>query len=295
VALQEVHRHEAEDIAQLLSRHTGYSFALAVHSDDVGAGIESDVGIVYNKETLKFSGSSGKVATSPPAGESEPTKTQVFAGFEERLLPLAEPGVPVPAVADVVLASVHFTTGRNWIDPGKFSERAKAWVEDIANRMEQRFPGSAMAAIAGDFNEPRCAGSADPRGVTDFLGPDLVDELDLAPGPNRESITCNERPFWKALSARGFKDSVLAANNTQADLNAQYRNGDWQSGMRIDHVFVKGSQVNDASHDVSCGESDPGAQQEQPRRFRRNCTWLLNAQRYSDHRLVWSLNELGLR
>jgi hypothetical protein len=269
VALQEVHRHEAEDIAQLLSRHTGYSFALAVHSDDVGAGIESDVGIVYNKETLKFSGSSGKVATSPPAGES--------------------------AVADVVLASVHFTTGRTWNDPGKFSERAKVWVEDIANRMGQRFPGAAMAAIAGDFNEPRCAGSADPRGVTDFLGPDLVDELDLAPGPNREPITCNERPFWKALSARGFKDSVLVANNTQADLNAQYRNGDWQSGMRIDHVFVKGSQVNDASHDVSCGESDPDAQREQPHQFRQNCTWLLNAQRYSDHRLVWSLNELALR
>jgi hypothetical protein len=300
VALQEVYRNEAGWIASLLTEHTGYQFELAIHSDDVGAGIESDVAVLYNVETLRPVGNGGKVTNTLPPGETETPKTQVFMGFQERLLSLATaasgemPSV-LPDPRTVALASIHFTTGRNWANKAAFSDQAKLWTENIVGKIQQTYPGADMIGIAGDFNEPRCRGAHDPRGVADFMGPDLVEELDLAPLGHGEPIDCTPRPFWSYLTSRGYHDTVLATNATQQELDAQYRHGDWKSGMRIDHVFVKGSSPEAASHDVSCGETDPDAQERDPRFFRKNCTWLLNGQRYSDHRLVWSLNTHVIR
>jgi hypothetical protein len=78
-------------------------------------------------------------------------------------------------------------------------------------------------------------------------------------------------------------DSVFKVHgDSQTEMNRQYEDGNSSRDQRVDYIWVKrAGDPERASHDVTCGNSDG-----------TNCDILNHPQRYSDHRLVFSIFKL---
>lgn len=185
----------------------------------------------------------------------------------------------------VAVASVHLVLPDLLKDAETHETKKSDWSKEIADHLRSTYPGAAIRAIAGDFNIKRCEGPNPPE--------------------EKELQVCPERKWWKTLTsgqrdATGsdpyrYVDSIYARHGdplrggTQDRLTEQYRDGDTFRDRRIDFIFWmdarRGIQETPpwSSHDRTCGflQSRPVGE--------RNCRYFENPQRYSDHRLLWTL------
>lgn len=205
-------------------------------------------------------------------------RRQVIQGFQET----------VDGGFRLAVASIHYPPFRSLAD-SEHRGLIEGWATQVADRLGKRYPDTEVdyRLIAGDHNFERCESH-----------PENPKEPVLPP-------QCGESAWWTALTGVGrrYRDSVYSAHGTTDEtMEQQYRDGclDYEiedrecllayfRPFRIDFVFPQPvgavqDASRDASHDLTCGEGDPNAAAN-----RRNCRYLPNAERYSDHRLVWAI------
>ena len=309
-------RADANDIARQLESALGYPYRVGIHSadelDTPGGDLQGDSTIIYNAATMAPLDAGGTI-DNPDAVEKD--KRQVMMGFRELLPASTAASTGTPALegtnaeaeaVEVAVASIHFDPGEN-LGSEKAPEAKARWANEVIVALREAYPGAAIQVIAGDFNESRCAGAPAPSLATSMwadVGADSSNQayqerqicqetLDLEARAADEISGSDDSlsghtPMWDTFLQNGFLDTVYTANaESQETLDHQYKDGDRDPPrtIRIDHIFVSGATTPlAASYDLTCGEGHASAT-----RGSRNCTWLQNNERYSDHRIVWSL------
>ncbi len=287
ITLQEIYQSEAADIKDRLNTLTAnlFDYRVAIGDSTAPDGANSHNAIIYSHATMRKIDAGGFILTS---GGGTSQKGNPYSGFRELVN-----GSPTGLA--IAVATVHFPRANvfNPSDndpntPDEPSDWKGKWAEKIATKMEDDYKDAFNGlpadryAITGDFNAGKCDGSLEPSGDEPADKP----ASSSAAAQIHENPACIPRSFWTQLASLGYVDTVFAANS--ASINFQYQDGKGKDrAFRIDHIFAKGdNSYLDASFDLTCGEVDsvPTIQQ--------TCTYLLNPQRYSDHRIVWAM--LGL-
>lgn len=299
-------------IAAHLKDLTGYTYKIAVSDDHpeisaedengdgrVDTKVKSDGAILYNAATMLKRGVSSVTSTYDKETEGCPQdplprpadvdrdgeddceyakhKRNYLAQFVER-----KPGTDkaLSGGLRIAVANIHFVTPSHLKGGNQSLTHETAvdrWTQEVVNALHGEFPVAETYMMGGDWNAERCLEDPDPS----------------AP---QERATCAERLWWSNAEQDGFVDDIYALyGSSDETLSNQYRDGCDVVGQgsscsdfhhrekRIDFVFHEDATVLGASHDLTCGIRD--------RRSGRapNCDDLLNHDRYSDHRLVWTL------
>ncbi|HEX2196288.1 MAG TPA: hypothetical protein VHJ76_05115 [Actinomycetota bacterium] len=342
-------RNDVEGIRAALSEKTGVPYRIAIQQtegekstgtrdmaqgEDVTVETKGDTAILYNARTMEAPIETGKIKNEwdPQSSTGErlicddksrslleldldgdgsrdcstaQQKVQVYAGMYKK----DGDGNAATKGPLTAVASVHYVLDNDFKDDAVAEEHKARWSEQIATKLDQRFAAE-IFAIGGDFNAQRCPKREEPRVP--------VTNAERNPEVQERSICQNiggEEPFWDALSAKGYVDTVYkrhgAPPGTDTTLTAQYKDGvlvgtktPRYRDVRIDSIFVRtsGRVVRGASHDQTCGYyGDAGMSNcdifvtEKPWKYPYDagCTCShripTSPDRYSDHRLVWTL------
>lgn len=230
-------------------------------------------------------------------------RRQVYAGFVEKDdTNLATDPLFVAAASVHMILDADLSEAANAAD---VPEDLKAmWSEKIADRLVNRYGSDSPDAyvIGGDFNQQRCP-YQEEEGTTESTPPHesvpcTLEDSD--PYADEGRTEAGEKDFWKSLvNSKGYADTVYAMHSVPDEIDEtatesmtkQYRDGtsgaiELSRKKRIDLIFASLSDraILAASHDLTCGEdldSDPAK--------RGNCQSKAASERYSDHRLVWTL------
>jgi hypothetical protein len=228
-------------------------------------------------------------------------KRNYSAMFKE--LKLDEQGMPSNETGmTVAVTGAHLAVRGLLKNDQTNTDLKRGWTQELASDLRRGYPSASMRSLGGDFNIARC-GNKRPSEPGDWP------EEDEPP----QGEGCETEDWWTGLSdgvrepllgSFGItrwrqvpnRDSVHTIHGTQDDrLVGQYRDGcidiDANTGScivsnsrtrRIDYIFGALLPVIASSHDLTCGMESSST-------FDPNCTDVRNPQRYSDHRLVWSL------
>jgi PKD repeat protein len=200
----------------------------------------------------------------------------------------------------IALASVHFvppsflapdSTLANLNPPSSRQGIYKDWAREVALNLQSLFDKdddhTDGYVLAGDFNAQRCDKKPDddlqrenvdcePGGQHQKWWEKLRSKLDEGKGPFLDSVYRKHGTYNRELPPAKRQE---ARNQAQKELTHQYDDGDHKRDNRIDFIWVKdATQIDGASHDLTCGSP--------------NCDDLNETDRYSDHRLVWSIFHL---
>ena len=210
---------------------------------------------------------------------------------------------------DFGVATIHFPseTETPGFTPEERAGQVDTWSDKIIAALELRYEDDLDAfSLGGDLNHERCSVEAPVDPTTGKDG---------EPDEFSNSQTCGEYGWWTDLtgeSSHDYEDAIYYRHGANdEDLDAQYNDGcdaapNAQTGLcepatqrerkkRIDFVFWKLTEASTtqpdvaASHDLTCGQAS-GNPNSDPEIF-FNCDHLINPERYSDHRLVWSFIE----
>ncbi len=328
ILLQESSYENAKDISAKLKDKTGITFPIANKKGDYSPNDEGDINreaetvILFNKRTMekltalggfKYDAEYSKEQKSDCAEEPElqgidadldgvadcfenrEFKRQFMYAFAElKADPQAEcPNPPCGTGFRVAVASTHLTTGEHLAKEYRKSLK-KEWSEDVADKLRRKYPatvGVDAYVIAGDFNIHRCENKpeGEPR---DY------------PTGTLETCARSSDSWWDALTTgKGYSETVYEKHQNDSGgesdrLHMQYRDGclaqvnaqgecaetDYRFGKkRIDFIFARRAPVVASSRDLTCGQTGG------TNRIPAHCDSSSNPQRYSDHRLVWTL------
>ena len=140
LALQEVRRESAENVASFLSEQTGYRYGAVVADDQVflGDGVKRETAIVLNLDTMRALDDGGFLRDEVRARDGDVKDYAHLLAKERR------GGLSMP------LVSVHLDTSN--------SEKERS-TEQIAEFVDERYPSPSrrqVEVVAGDFNSRRC-------------------------------------------------------------------------------------------------------------------------------------------
>jgi len=176
LALQEVNRESAENVARFLSEQSGYRYAAVVADNRVflGEGVKRETAIVVNVDTMRVVDDGGFFRDGVRDRDGGVKDAAHLLTRERR------------GGLSMALVSVHLST--------KNPEKERS-TQLIAEFVDERYPSPSrrqIEVIAGDFNSRRCVAEAPSP--------------DCEPRPFYESIT----------TQYGYKDAFLTGSPEEA-------------------------------------------------------------------------------